>query len=597
VKPRHKIFFLFLTVSAIAFFRCARPVTPEGGPKDIDPPRVTGCSPANYSPGFAGTTFRVDFNEFINLKNPAAEIFISPPMKKDPDIRLRGKSLILRFADSLAPNTTYSVTFGNSLTDLTEGNVLKGFRYVFSTGTHVDSLSIRGTLLTAFDRQPKKDVLAGLYSDNNDTIPFDSLPLRVAPYYITRTDELGKYIFHNLKTGEFRLFALADQNSDLVFNQPGEKIAFYDSLVTPCYIPPPVKDTTRVDTITPDEKKATGARIINADSLRISDSIRMADSLATDLRLYPSYPLYLFEEFDSVQRLVKTSFPVEGMALLVFRYPVSELKVVPLNFDSSATWASLEFSKKKDSVRVWIPGTGIDSLIAKVMVADSVLDTVRLGVNKKEAEGRASKTEKKKGLILSASATLAGLNQFRSDYTVTFSCPLDRWDFLKVALVKGKDTICPPIRFSDSLKRKIIVTHRWEENTTYKLFVPDSVFFGINSLTNDSSFLDFRTRAEKDFGNLLLTMDMGKRPGRYIVQLLNEKESSVIEERVLSGSEKIRFTYLTPGKYKLKMIHDRNRNNRWDTGNYSKKLQPEDVTYFPKIIEIRANWDIEETWD
>lgn len=594
VKTLFRILFLSLTAAVFIFLGCAKPVTPEGGPKDVDPPRVLACTPPNYSPGFTGKTFRLDFNEFVNLKNAASEILISPPMKREPDLRMRGKSLILRFEDSLARNTTYTVTFGNSLTDLTEGNILKGFRYVFSTGDHVDSLTLRGRLLTAFDRQPKKDVYVELYFDNNDTLPFDSLPMRVPPYYITRTDEQGNYIFHNLQQKPFRLFALADQNSDLVFNQPGEKIAFYDSLVTPYYIPQPVKDTTRKDSVASPAKKTAGARIVNADSVRKSDSIRTADSLALDRQLYPSYPLYLFEESDSVQKLLKSSFPAEGMAILVFRYPVRGLKVEPLNFEPSPPWALMEYSKKRDSVLVWITRPAVDTLIAKVMVADSVLDTIRLG---QDLQVKPSKTGKKKGLALSASAGLSGLNQFKSDFTVTFSYPLVRWDFEKLLLIRVNDTLHPEIRFADSLKRKITIYHKWEENTPFKLFAPDSVFFGTTGLTNDSVYIDFRTRAEKDFGNLIMTMDMEKRPGRHIVQLLNEKETNVIEERTVNGSEKIRFTYLTPGRYKLKAINDRNGNGRWDTGNYGRKIQPEEVIYFPKLIEIRANWDIEETWD
>ena len=591
------LFKLFVFATAVLLSRCANPVSPQGGPKDVNPPAVIACDPPNLSVKFKERSFQVDFNEFVNIKNPATEIFISPPQKGALDTRLRGKSLIVKLDDSLASNATYSVTFGNSIVDLTEGNVLKGFNYVFSTGDFIDSLSLQGNLQTAFDHKPQKDVFVELYINNNDTLPFDSLPLRVAPYYITKTDEQGNFIFHNLQNKPFKLFALADQNGDLIFNQPSEKIAFFDSLAKPYYIQVSKPDTSVKDTSQNDQKKVHPARIINADSLRKNDSIHKIDSIRNSYLLYPSYPLYLFEETDSIQRLLTAKFPVEGMSLLTFRFPVKDIQVVPLNFDSIEPWFIKEFSGKRDSVTIWITRPNVDSLIAKVVVDNKVTDTIRLEVLKKDSQKKSSKKESGKKLVLVNSASGTGLNQYKYKLAVTFSYPLIRWDFDKVLLISGKDTTHPEITFTDSLKRKIIIGSKWEEEKNYRILVPDSVFFGILNITHDSIRMDFKTKGEKDFGNLIVSMNMEKRPGQYIVQLLNDKESIIYEERIINGSGKIQFDFMPPGKYKLKAIHDRNRNGRWDTGNYKLKIQPEEVIYFRKAVEIRANWDVEETWD
>ncbi|MDP1622964.1 MAG: Ig-like domain-containing protein [Bacteroidales bacterium] len=567
---RSVVFFYLLLASTILLLsRCAHPVSPQGGPKDENPPVVVACDPPNLATKFNGKSLRIDFNEFINLKNPLNEIFISPPLKKPPDARLRGKSLILRIEDTLAPKTTYSINFGNAITDLTEGNVLKGFNYVFSTGDFIDTLSLMGTLLSAFDHQPQKDVFIELYLNNNDTIPFDSLPLRVAPYYITKTDGQGNFNFQYLQQGEFKLFALADQNSDLIFNQPTEKIAFCDSLVKPYYISAAKPDTSR------------------KDSLRIDSS--MIDHI--------SYSLFLFEESDTIQRLQKATYPIEGMVLLAFRFPVNEIRVVPMNFDSVAPWFIEEISKKRDSVRLWITRPEVDSLVARIFIDNKIFDTVHLEAPKKNDRGRTPAKEKQSKLVLSNSATIPGLNQFKNQLTVTFSFPLIRWDFTKVLLITETDTIHPEIGFNDSLRRKITINHKWDEAKTYKILIPDSVFFGIHNITHDSIIMNFRTKGEKDFGNLIVKMNMENRPGQYIVQLLNEKESFLYDEQIVTGSGKIRFDFMAPGKYKLKAINDRNENKRWDTGNYKLKIQPEEVVYFPKIVEIRANWDVEETWN
>jgi hypothetical protein len=579
------------------FFQCAKPVSPTGGPKDIDPPAVLECSPANYTTRFRETAIRIEFGEFINLKNPATEIFISPPLKTPIETKLKGKSLVVKIADTLAPNTTYSITFGNAITDLTEGNILKNFNYVFSTGDYVDSLSLQGTLQAAFDHKPQKDLFVELYLNNNDTLPFDSLPVRVAPYYITKTDDLGNFMFHNLQNEHFKIIGLADQNGDLIFNQPTEKIAFSDSLATPYYMVPPSADSLKRDSVPADKKKPTALSQKRADSLRKADSVRKIELTKENFLRYPSYPLFIFQETDSVQRIAKSTVPNSGMAMLVFRFPVKNLQVVPLNFDSVEQWHIEEFSTMRDTVRLWITRPGVDSLVAKVLVSDKIIDTIRLEVQKKELQPKAAKNQKPVQLGMVNSASSSGLNLFKNKLVVTFSCPLIRWDFSRVLLITEKDTIHPEIRFSDSLKRKIVIHHKWVEDKSYKILIPDSVFTGLQNISHDSVQMNFRSRSERDFGNLIISMNLDKRPGRYIVQLMNDGQSMIYEEQVITETGKIHFNFMNPGKYKLKAIKDRNGNNLWDTGNYKLKLQPEEVLYYWKTVEVRANWDVEESWD
>ena len=136
---------------ACLFARCAHPVSPQGGPRDTDPPLVVATDPPNYSTLFRKNSIRLDFDEFITLKNASAEILVSPPQRHTPDTRLRGKSLIISIEDTLSPNTTYSVTFGKAIADITEGNLLKDYAYIFSTGAYIDSLTLKGDLREAFD--------------------------------------------------------------------------------------------------------------------------------------------------------------------------------------------------------------------------------------------------------------------------------------------------------------------------------------------------------------------------------------------------------------------------------------------------------------
>lgn len=577
MQLRRYIQLTYLTVLIIALWHCANPVTPEGGPKDVKPPKILSCDPPDQSTGFKGNTIRIEFDEFIVVKNPSSEILISPPVKNTPDYRLRGKSLIIKLDDTLTANTTYTINFGKSIADITENNVLTGLTYVFSTGDHVDSLSLAGHVIGAFNLKPQKEVFTILYVDNNDTVPFDSLPLKVPPMFIVRTKENGEFLFTNLKEAPYKLIALNDQNSNLFFDQPSEKVAFLDSLVHPVFIPPVAPDTVAKDTA---GQKSSAKK----------------DTSEVRPPLFPSYEMKLFEEIDSTQRLLRTRIVRDGMILFVLKYPAKKLRFHPVNIDSASAWKIEEYYPRRDSVVLWMTGKKTDSLIVGVSDNNTMLDTVKLDLRKKQIKKKTdNKDSTPERLGITCSAKNTSLNQFTSRLELAFSYPLSRWDFSRVLLIDEKDTLHPKMELADSINRKVVVRHKWKEDKQYMLIIPDSVFYGISNLTNDSLKQDFRTRSAREFGSLIVTLDILQRPGNYIIQLLSEKES-LLEEQFVNASGKISFRYIQPGKYKIKAILDRNRNKQWDTGNYRNNLQPEDVFYLPKTIEIRANWDVEENW-
>ncbi|MCK9203960.1 MAG: Ig-like domain-containing protein [Bacteroidales bacterium] len=590
----NKILFYCLSfISAFFLAQCANPVSPDGGPKDVKQPTVLACQPPNKSINFVTKNIQIDFDEFIALKNPLTEIFISPPLKQRLDPKIRGKSILIKINDTLSPGTTYSITFGNAISDITENNIIRDFNYVFSTGNYIDSLTLRGNVVNAFDKTPQKDVFAELYINNNDTLPLDSLPLKVPPYYVTKTDENGNFVFKNLKKDHFLLFALSDQNGDLIFNQPSEKIAYSDTLVNPYYISTPTPDTLHKDSVTKTALQKT--KPVKSGPALISDSLRAMDSVRMAALNFPAYPLNLFEEVDSIQRLINSRFVRDGLVMLNFRYPVHQLKIVPLNFDSTTPWKYDEFSAKKDTVMLWITRSKTDTLLARMTTDEKLIDTLRLNLVKKQISKKVDKNTPPPRLEFQNSAA-AGLNQFRNKPGLTASYPIARWDFSRVLMIDDKDTIPADIKFTDSIKRHLVVDHKWQEEKTYTLLIPDSVFFSINGLSHDTIKQTFRTKAEKDFGNLVIILNMDHRPGQYIIQLLNEKETDIIDQCIVDKSGKIKMNYIAPGKFKLKAILDRNKNGKWDSGSYHARLQPEMVFYLPKEIEIRSNWDVEENW-
>lgn len=577
------IFLSFLLLCTIVLSRCANPVTPQGGPKDEKAPKVISTEPSNFSTGFAQKAIRIDFDEFIALKNPTSEIFISPPSLKKPETRIRGKSMIIDLEDSLRGNTTHSISFGLAIADITEGNILKNFNYVFSTGTWLDSLSLRGKILSAFDLSPVKNVFVGLYINEPDTIPFDSLPFRKAPFYLTRSSENGEFLFQNLRPDRGRIVAVDDKNSDLFFSQLSEKIAFLDTLVSPVYTKITQPDTNfRAD--------STGNPTGSSDSLSVAGT---GESRASDEK---PLTLYMFEQPDTVQRLLGSSYPASSIIQLRFRLPVENISVKAAYNDSLIRQAKQEYSARRDTINLWFHGSSPDTL--SLIIENEQLAPDTIFFSRETSEKKQKKGEQvTNGLKIESPSPGFGFNYFRSPLNLLWSYPLDSVHTNRFILIEGEDTLSPGVAFTDSIRRRMRINHEWKEGTPYKLIVPAGATQSITGEENDTLVLSFRTREAKEFGNLMLTVNLPAKNSRYLIQLLNESEKIIFEQKSTAGKETLKFISLNPGKYKIKAILDQNGNGRWDPGNFYRFIQPETVSYFPKVIEIRANWDVEERWD
>jgi hypothetical protein len=248
-------------------------------------------------------------------------------------------------------------------------------------------------------------------------------------------------------------------------------------------------------------------------------------------------------------------------------------------------------------VTLWLTQPGLDSITLTINARNKIPDTVSLS-NEVSAE-KPKKGDKKEGTALQiiSPATGYAFNQFRSAMEITWSYPVSEADFKKFIMIEDKDTLVPEIKYADSLHRKMVILHKWKEDKLYKLIIPDSSVTAMTGTQKDTIFYSFRTRAEKDFGNLVIAVNLPEWNGNYLIQLLNEKENLLYEQKITRGKENIRFEHLPPLKYKLKAVTDRNGNGKWDPGNFYRMMQPEEVKYFPKPLEIRANWDVEETWN
>ena len=545
---------------------CATVVPPSGGPKDTTPPVPVAYNPPNKSLNYSGGKIAIRFDEFIQLKDLHSQLVVSPAMPHDPDVYVQGKKLIINPPDSLAENTTYTVYLGNSVVNYKEGLPVKHFQYVFSTGSALDSLRISGVVKNAFDLKTEEGILVMLYKE-----PSDSLPYLKRPYYIAKTYSGGDFVLDNLSEGKYLIFALKDMNSNYLYDQPSEKIAFLDSLV----IPSPIK---------PDD-----------DSLNL---------------IHPVFlNMYLFQEKAKKQAVTRKAVLRKNLLEIDFKRPVKKLQIKPLNFNNSGQWYYPVMSSGKDSLKMWLTSPVPDTLVIKVSDGGQTIDTLSIilkkpdrkkytGEKRKNQAIGSAKPVKKRPVRLSIKSNTSRPVDFFGNPFLVFSTPVKAIDRGKINVYKKIDTLYKDVPFKVFFKDTVAANRlyfdiKMDENSVYKIFIPDSVFFDIFGNTNDTLKFDFSTTKSRNYGSLTLNIKYGDSIP-LLIQLLNEKDA-VIRQNVLKDSL-LYYKYLPPGKYKVKAVKDINGNKKWDTGDYLKGIQPERVFYMPKALTIRANWDVENKW-
>lgn len=569
-------------VIAVFMIQCANPVSPTGGPKDEIPPTIVSSEPENYSSNFSDREMSIQFNEFIQLKDLQAQLLISPPMEKKPEIKIKKRSVVITLDDDevLGENTTYTIFLGNAIGDLTENNPYLNLEYVFSTGDFVDSLSLKGIVKNTFTGLPSENISVLLYIDENDTIPLDSMPLRIRPNYVAKTDKEGRFGIYNLRNVPYKIFALNDQNSNYLFDLPYEEIAFLDSMIYPYY---------------------TGLRQTN-----VLDSLAL-DSIPIIEYDYTPIELFMFAAIDSTQDIDDDELLDDYKIQILLDFPCENFALNPLNFDPKLDWKIEEPNKTNDSILIWVKPIVPDTIQFEFRADGILLDTLDFSLRKpgKKSSGLAKSLFKKQKnekdtikvkRIKIESNLKRNIAELNKKVELDFDYPLERFDFSSFIWIKDSIQSIPEIQFSDSTKRHITINEELIEKTRYQLIIPDSTLYNIHGNTNDSIIFNFATKSKDQYGNLILTISPEQNDATWIIQLMNSSDI-ILKEISISQKEVIRFEYMNPGKYKLRAILDQNNNGYWDTGNYTYKRQAEKVIYLDSEIELRANWDYEENWN
>ena len=571
---------------------CAKVGSLAGGKKDVLPPVVVKSEPPNFTINFKGQKIEITFDEFIVLDNISQQLVVSPPVENRVDVRLKNKTILINLNNELQDSTTYTLNFGEAIKDNNEGNPFYNYEYVFSTGDFLDSLSVYGRLVNAFDLKPQEDpVSILLYQDLDDSAFMKHIPL-----YVGKTDKEGYFAMNNLKSDTFHIFALKDLNSNYRFDLPDEEIAFLDTSI---FLTPELFTRHVVDTLAIDSLAAMGA-----DSLRLSkqDSIaRLSSKKVTDKLLVD---LYLFRENNERQYITDYSRKEKNRLEFSLNRPVTDSFLITSIEPEQNKWYLLEKNIENDSFRLWIKEplvidmdtvrlaltyTGTDSTGNKVSKKDTLIFGYREPVKSKKKTQEEADTTLKISTI-NNQATLE-LNQH-----VVFNAemPLVAIDTSFFLLRSKEDSLMVPESFvvmRDTTNiRKAQLFCEWKEKTLYGLTLLPKAFTDIYGHVNDTINIKFTTRNEGYYGVLHLNIKGVQCP--VIVQLMDAKES-IVRETIVQNDGKVTFDFLKPAQYKVKFIYDCNGNGKWDTGKYIIGIQPEKVAYYTGDINVRSNWEIE----
>lgn len=528
LKNRFKNTLFFLTLLLIS---CAKRGTIDGGVKDTIAPVLKLSFPANYITNFKGNSIKLTFDEYVKLKNINKQLIISPPLSKSPTIlpQTASKYITVHFNDSLQANTTYSMNFGESIEDNNEGNPYRQFKYIFSTGSYIDSLTLGGSIKDAYDKKVASFVSVMLYEVNSKFN--DSIIYTENPRYITNTlDSSIVFKLENLKAGKYLLLAVKDENSDNKFNPKKEKIGFHKEFIT---IP--------------------------------NDSV---------------FQLSLFKEIAPFKAF-KPSQASGNRFTMGYEGKTKNLKVTLKNKQESIPTIVTKLPEK-DSVQIWYKPLKIDSVSVSIS-------------NDNYAQEYISSLKNQKNDTLSFSTKQNKIIGLSEIFSLKSSIPIKSFDVTKMKLI-NKDSVAVAFKTEyDEWNQELKFNFKKEPLEKYTLKILPGALKDYLEHENDSLTFVLETKNISEYGNLTVNLqNVEKFP--VIVELTNAK-GDIIASQYSESNTKIDFFLLEPNLFTLRVIYDDNKNGEWDSGNFLEKKQSEKVIYFPKEIDVRANWDVEQSFN
>lgn len=585
------LYYIFIIIAAAVMYSCANIGNPSGGPIDKTPPIFMRSNPTPNAVNVKDRKIEIFFDEIVTLKDPSTKIIVSPAQTEMPRMSALGRKVTVELVDSLLPNTTYTIDFSNSIQDNNEGNAIDNFAFAFSTGSVIDSMRVSGYVLDSRTLEPMQSVVVGLQSNLADSAFHKEKLQRVA-----LTNDRGQFTIRNVSPGSYHIFALKDLDRDYKFGNPTEDIAFLDSIIVPSIGSREAADTVyndlnEIDTIM---RATRPAYFPNDILLSMFNEDRKSQYLANNLRV------------DSTR--ISLTFAAASDTL-------PSLSIVGRN-DVPDQWYTLERSQTNDTLTYWIRPPHLVSADT-LMVATTYLrtdtasnlswgtDTLKFTFQRQKAKKK-KKNEETDSLeqirFMELHPLANGTQEVYAPLLLQTGTPIERYSREAFHLQRKlqNDTIFYPaeiksiaLRDSTLNRRDLMLKVDWEPGAAYKLAVDSLAMTDIYGLQTKPLKVDFNVRKMEEYGNIVFNIPAVR--DSAIVELLDGTEKIVLRAPV--KNQRAELLNLLPGKYYARLFIDRNGNGKYDTGNYDMHLQPEETVYYPGAINLKKNWDVEQTWD
>ena len=572
-------------------YSCANIGNPSGGPIDKTPPIFMRSNPTPNAVNVKDRKIEIFFDEIVTLKDPSTKIIVSPAQTEMPRMSALGRKVTVELVDSLLPNTTYTIDFSNSIQDNNEGNAIDNFAFAFSTGSVIDSMRVSGYVLDSRTLEPMQSVVVGLQSNLADSAFHKEKLQRVA-----LTNDRGQFTIRNVSPGSYHIFALKDLDRDYKFGNPTEDIAFLDSIIVPSIGSREAADTVyndlnEIDTI----MRATRPTYFPNDILlSMFNEDRKSQYLANNLRV------------DSTR--ISLTFAAASDTL-------PSLSIVGRN-DVPDQWYTLERSQTNDTLTYWIRPPHLVSADT-LMVATTYLrtdtasnlswgtDTLKFTFQRQKAKKK-KKNEETDSLeqirFMELHPLANGTQEVYAPLLLQTGTPIERYSreaFHLQRKLQNDTTFYPAeiksiaLRDSTLNRRDLMLKVDWEPGAAYTLAVDSLAMTDIYGLQTKPLKVDLNVRKMEEYGNIVFNIPAVR--DSAIVELLDGTEKIVLRAPV--KNHRAELLNLLPGKYYARLFIDRNGNGKYDTGNYDMHLQPEETVYYPGAINLKKNWDVEQTWD
>lgn len=585
------LYYIFIIIAAAVMYSCANIGNPSGGPIDKTPPIFMRSNPTPNAVNVKDRKIEIFFDEIVTLKDPSTKIIVSPAQTEMPRMSALGRKVTVELVDSLLPNTTYTIDFSNSIQDNNEGNAIDNFAFAFSTGSVIDSMRVSGYVLDSRTLEPMQSVVVGLQSNLADSAFHKEKLQRVA-----LTNDRGQFTIRNVSPGSYHIFALKDLDRDYKFGNPTEDIAFLDSIIVPSIGSREAADTVyndlnEIDTIM---RATRPAYFPNDILLSMFNEDRKSQYLANNLRV------------DSTR--ISLTFAAASDTL-------PSLSIVGRN-DVPDQWYTLERSQTNDTLTYWIRPPHLVSADT-LMVATTYLrtdtasnlswgtDTLKFTFQRQKAKKK-KKNEETDSLeqirFMELHPLANGTQEVYAPLLLQTGTPIERYSreaFHLQRKLQNDTTFYPAeiksiaLRDSTLSRRDLMLKVDWEPGAAYTLAVDSLAMTDIYGLQTKPLKVDFNVRKMEEYGNIVFNIPAVRNSA--IVELLDGTEKIVLRAPV--KSHRAELLNLLPGKYYARLFIDRNGNGKYDTGNYDMHLQPEETVYYPGAINLKKNWDVEQTWD